>query len=284
MNRLRRPAPPTGPFGPVAVRHRDGTQKRLLTRGESLMKSLNVGSLKARVLLAACAGGALLATSTTAALAIAPGPFAGYGVTPTEASTQTVTVTFKVPTVNCKRVPKETGFQGVAEGVRIVQPSAEKQANSGAAVDVLCFGSSSSYEGHFQVDGEAIGSSLTIKPGDVVTASAEMTPLGVGVTLKDGAEAETHTGASATVLELDLGALAGSCNEAKECTPVPKTSKTSFSDALLNDLSPAAAGATKHELTDANGEVEESSSELKTKAKTSFSTKYVKSCGVEGLC
>ncbi len=248
------------------------------------MKSLKVGSLKARVLLAACAGGALLAASATAALAIVPGSFAGYGVAPTGASTQTVTVTVKVPRVNCKKVPKETGFQGVAEGVRIVEPSTEKEANSGAAVNVLCFGPSPTYEGHFQVDGEAISSSLTIKPGDTVTASAEMTPLGVSATLKDGTQSETHTGANATVLELGFGALAGNCNEAKECAPVPKTSKTSFSDALLDGVSPAAAGATKHELTDAKGEVEESSSALKTKAKTSFSTKYVKSCGVEGLC
>jgi hypothetical protein len=241
-------------------------------------------SLKTRALLALCASGTLLATSAAAARAIAPGPLAGYSVEPSPAATQTVTVTVKVPKINCKKVPAETGFQGVDDGVRIVEPSTEKQANSGAGVNLLCFGPSATYEPHLQVNGEHISSSLAINPGDTVTASAEMTALGVSVTLKDGEQSQTATGASSSALELDLGSIAGNCNEAVECVPIPKTSAASYSEAMFDGLSPAAAGATKRELTDAKGEVEESSSGLKKKAKTSFKTKWVKSCGVEGLC
>jgi hypothetical protein len=241
-------------------------------------------TLTKRALLAFAAPAAFLAASATTALAIAPGPLAGYTASPTGAPTQTVSVTVKVPKVNCKSVPENTGFQGVDDGVRIVEPSGATQTNSGAGVNLLCFGPTVTYQPHLQVDGTSVASSLTIKPGDLVTATAEMSASEVTVTLKDGTESQTATGASASVLRLDAGAVAGNCNEATECAPVPKTAGTSFTNALIDGVSPFAAGAGKQELTDAKGEVEDSSTALKSKAKTSFKVKWVKSCGVEGIC
>jgi hypothetical protein len=49
-------------------------------------------------------------------------------------------------------------------------------------------------------------------------------------------------------------------------------------------VNPAAAGASRRDLTDAKGEVEMKSSNLKGVPKNSFTVTWLLSCGVEGVC
>jgi hypothetical protein len=219
----------------------------------------------------------------SSALALAPGPLAGYSAPPSAAPSQTATASLKVPTIKCSKIPAG-GFQALVSGVRIEEPSGMASMNSGGSVLLICNGPNPEYLPHIQVDGTSIGSGITIKPGDTITATASVSATAATVTLQDGAQSQTASGAGSSVIAEDIGSIAVNCNEAHQCTPVPRSAKTTFKNALIDGVSPAAAGAAKRELVDAKGEVEMASSGLKTKKQNDFTVTWLQSCATGGVC
>jgi Peptidase A4 family len=242
-----------------------------------------------RLSVGACVGvgmAAFVGAGASSALALAPGPLAGYSAPPSAAPTQTVTASLKVPTLKCAKIPAG-GFQALVAGVRIEEPSGMATMNSGGSVLLQCEGPMPRYLPHIQVDGTNIGSGITINPGDTITATASVSASAATVTLEDGGQSQTASGAGSSVIAEDVGSIAVNCNEAHQCAPVPHAAKTTFKNALIDGLSPEAAGASKRELVDAKGEVEMASSELKTKHRDSFAVTWLQSCGnggPEGNC
>ncbi len=241
------------------------------------MRRLNVRAL------AAIGVAALAGMTASSALALPAGPIAGYSAPASGAATQTATVSVKVPKLNCSKI-HAGGFQSVLEGVRIEEPSGMTSMNSGGSVLLTCNGPNPEYLPHIQVDGTNIGSGVTIKPGDTVTSTVSVSASAATVTIQDGGQSQTASGAGSSVIAEDIGSIAVNCNESKQCVPVPRVSKAAFKGALINGMSPAAAGATRRDLTDASSKVEMTASELKTKPMTTFSVTWVQSCGVEGVC
>jgi hypothetical protein len=227
---------------------------------------------------------AFVGAGASSAVALQPGPLAGYSAPPSGALTQTAKVSLKVPTIKCSKVPSGSGFQAIAAGVRIEEPSGLSTMNTVGGVALVCAGPTPNYVPDIQVDGSSVGSGLTIKPGDVITATASVSASSAMVTLQDGAQSQTASGAGSSVLAEDIGSIAVNCNESHQCSPVPRAAKTTFKSAQIDGLSPAAAGAAKRELTDAKGEIEMTSSALKTKKQNDFTVTWLRSCGVEKVC
>jgi hypothetical protein len=224
-----------------------------------------------------------IGAGASTALALPPGPLAGFSAPPSAAATQSAKASVRVPTIKCAKL-KAGQVQALVAGVRIEQPSGMATSNTGGSVALFCNGPIAEYLPHIQVDGVAIGSGLTIKPGDLITATAAVSASAATVTLQDGAQSQTASGAGSSVIAEDIGSIAVNCNASHQCTPVPRAARTTFTSALINGVNPAAAGASRRDLTDAKGEVEMKSSNLKGAPKNSFTVTWLLSCGVEGVC
>jgi hypothetical protein len=234
-------------------------------RKATLVSIAGVG-LTAGQLLAAPAAGALVA-----------GQVAGYSAPPSAAATQTVSVRFVVPTINCSKVPAG-GFQGVLAGVRLRTAS----GNTGGGAALVCPGPTASYSPLIEIDGSSIGSGIVIHPGDTVTVTASERAAASTVTLTDGAQTQTASGPGGSVTGEDVGDIAVNCM-GSACSPVPKSGVTRYADAMINRKNLVAAGAVQGNLVDAAGAVEMSSSALITPK--SFKVTWVSSCGTgPGRC
>jgi hypothetical protein len=101
------------------------------------------------------------------------------------------------------------------------------------------------------------------------------------VTLKDGPQSQTASGPGASTIGEDVGTIAVNCNVSGSlCLPVPQTTRTMFSGAQIDGLSPAAAGAARRNLADSSGHVEMTSSALQGPAQSRFIVWWMRSCGV----
>jgi hypothetical protein len=83
----------------------------------------------------------------------------------------------------------------------------------------------------------------------------------------------------------DVGDIAVNCT-GSTCSPVPKSSVTKYSAALIDGVTPAAAGAVQGNLVDAAGGPEMTSGPLTTKKTlNAFKVKWVSSCSTgPGTC
>jgi hypothetical protein len=248
---------------------------------------MTVRSLWARTTVAGVAAVVGMAGATSAG-ASTPGHVAGYSALPSGGPTQTVQTTLFVPTVSCLTVPPG-GFQGVLAGARIDAAGAGPGAgNTVGGVSLGCSGPSALVLPNIQVHGSPIGSGLTIHPGDTVTVTVSVGPSASSVTLTDGAQSQTASGPGASPTGVDVGDITVNCSgspQAPECSPVPKTSVTTFAGARIDGVNPAAAGGVQGDLVDSHGHVEMSSSALQEAKLTRFTVTWVQSCGVgPGRC
>jgi hypothetical protein len=232
----------------------------------SLLLTIAGAGLTAGQLLAAPAAGAVVA-----------GQVAGYSAPPSAAATQTVSVRFVVPKLNCSKVPSG-GFQAVLSGARLITAS----GNTGGGAALICPGPTASYSPIIEIDGSSIGSGIVISAGDTVTVKASESAAGSTVTLTDGAQSQTASGPGGSVTEEDVGDIAVNCM-GTACAPVPKAAVTKYSAAMIDRQNLVTAGAVQENLVDAAGGVEMSSGALITPK--SFKVTWVSSCGTgPGRC
>src|SRR5579871_4551396 len=93
--------------------------------------------------------------------------------------------TFTVPAADCSPLAPD-GFQGVALGASLNDPApAGQTASTGVGVALVCVPTGPIYEAFGQVNGTADAPSLTVQPGDVVTASATENASGTTISLAD---------------------------------------------------------------------------------------------------
>lgn len=205
--------------------------------------------------------------------AVTGGQLAGYAAT-AGSGTQKASVTFVVPKIaTCKDVPSG-GFQAVVASADLILSSGD----AGAGVGLVCNGPTPLYVSVLQINGTAVGTGLTIHPGDKVTAKVSEGSAKSSVKLVDGSQHETVTGSGGSPTSDEVGDLAANCG-ASGCSPVPKLkSTTDFSSASIDGKSLAKAGAARENLVDLTGAVQ-----IKTSAlvgSDSFKTTWVSSCGV----
>jgi len=221
----------------------------------------STSSLIAGLVLAAPAG------------AVVSGHVAGYEAPPSALPTQTVSVTFTVPKIDCKKIPAGN-FQAVLAGARLQSVS----GNTGGGAVSVCSGPVVAYVPLIEITGVSIGSGITINAGDTVSVNASDGPSGATVTLIDGTQSQTASGPGGSVNAEDVGDIATNC-VGSACTPVPKSSVTSYSAASINGTNIVIAGGVQQDLVDVAGGPEMTSSALKTKKTlNAFKVKWVSSC------
>ena len=213
--------------------------------------------------------------------AVTGGPVAGYTAPPGGGPTQTVSVTFVVPTVNCKKTPTG-GFQAVLAGARLVVPG----GNTGGGAGMVCPGPVATYIPFIQINGSSIGSGIVVHPGDAVSTTVSEGPAGTSVTVTDGGQTQTANGPGGSPTAESVGDISVNCSGGTSCSPVPKVRASAFSSASINGTNLSAAGAVQGSLTDAAGATEMTSTPLKTKKSLdSFKVRWIMSCsGGPGVC
>jgi hypothetical protein len=227
----------------------------------------------------------LLTTATTCALLVvtAPGasadPYgdtAGYSAAPSAAPTQAASATFTVPKATCTHVPVG-GTQYVVYGVRFDFSGAGPNGynyNSDVGVYVTCQHAGPSYQSVFEVPGSSIYDTVSVRPGDMVTASTSEGSAGTTLTLTDGSQTDTKTMPVFSVVSIDVGAFVDGCSSSG-CLPVPDMTKSNFTSVSINGTNLTAAGATRSKIVDRSGVTE-----MKSTVGTadSFAVKWEFSC------
>jgi hypothetical protein len=244
---------------------------------EADMSSPGRLAIRAAIVLATASALSFVGVETAGATTL--GNVAGYSAPPSGGPTQSATVIFGVPTVNCTAVHKK-GFQAVLAGVRLDASG----GNTGGGVALVCAGKGAVYQAFIQLNGTSVTTTVTVSPGDTFTASASESTAATSVTITDGLQSQISTGGGATITGENVGDLSVNC-DSSGCSPVPEIGgKTQFGTASINGLNLQAAGAVRENLGDAASQVQIKSSALKS-SNTAFNTTWVLSCSLgAGVC
>ena len=213
------------------------------------------GRLLGTAAIAATAAGALLTTSvahaspglhfsgraaSSARNNTSSGAQAGYEVTPTP-TTASAGAHWTVPTVTCT-----TTGEGMAPGTFLFESS--NGAPVGVTVLIDCSSGSPTYTAYFIGPSGVVASTVAVSAGDSLQSSVTQSANATTGTLKD-TTTKTHqsfsdTGGTPGYAFLGIDTLFNGTNT----IPVPTFTNDPFSHALMDGMTPAAAGATALDL------------------------------------
>jgi Peptidase A4 family len=173
------------------------------TRRRSAVATIGAAAVVAMMGWAAPAGAAVHSGSRASGLTNPN--FAGYQVAAPKKHIKTVTETFVVPSISCKK-----NYSGVGPSVIVastVNKKTNTYSNSGAGVGVACVHKQPKYQSIIEVDSTFFNDQPLLSAGDRVTVTTTMGKHKVAVTLDDLTSKTTfsHSGKGATGATADLG-------------------------------------------------------------------------------
>jgi len=173
------------------------------TQARAAVTTIGVATVAAMMGWAAPAGAAMHTGSRVSGLTNPN--FAGYQVQSPKKHIGTVTETFVIPSITCKK-----NYSGVGPSVIVastVNKKTNTYSNSGAGVGVACVHKLPKYQSIIEVDSTFYNDQPLLAAGDRVTVTTKMGKHKVAVTLDDLTSNTkfSHTGKGATGATADLG-------------------------------------------------------------------------------
>lgn len=181
---------------------------------------------------AAVATGTMIATASGASSSGPLPNFAGYQGTNAKGNVATVTASFNVPTITCKKT-----FSGISPGALVLTKPAKKGSvkGSGASVAVACMSGTPSYQAIDVINGQTSPPLYTVSPGDKMTVAVTVTAKKTKATISDVTSGDStfnrgNGGVGQTAAVGDLGLII----DADTNTSIDPFSKIGFSAVKVN--------------------------------------------------